>query len=60
MRATPYRDPDSPPVCSHGDVEKRVLKGGDGPDDAAEQWTCRECDAYCWKYCDGTMSQWRS
>jgi hypothetical protein len=44
--------------CAHRNVEKRVLKGGDGPDDAAEALTCNDCGVWGWRYCDGTVS-WR-
>ena len=45
--------------CKHKNVERNTLYGGDGPDEAAEAWSCHDCGAYAWKYCDGTVSAWR-
>lgn len=45
--------------CRHAHIRKRILSGGEGPDDAAESWKCEDCGAYAWKYCDRTVSTWR-
>jgi hypothetical protein len=48
--------------CVEGDhvpETVEVLKGGAGPDGAAEQVTCaRGCGAWGWRWCDGSVS-WR-
>ena len=45
--------------CEGTDFERRTLYGGEGPDGAAEQWTCRGCGAGTWLYCDGTHAPWQ-
>jgi hypothetical protein len=44
--------------CRGGDVDRRTLYGGDGPDEAAERWMCANCGAVAWVYCDATLSEW--
>lgn len=45
--------------CGGEDIDRRTLYGGEGPDQAAEQWTCRDCGAGTWLYCDGTHAPWQ-
>lgn len=49
----------APPKCMHTRVDIEVLKGGAGPDEAADSETCRDCGAHRWRYCDKTHSDWR-
>lgn len=55
----PYRISAAPLPCAHRNKTETVLKGGAGPDDAADKIDCLDCGAYRWRYCDGTKSDWR-
>jgi hypothetical protein len=41
--------------CSKGwhVVEEEILRGGDGPDDAAARLLCLRCGAKGWRWCGG-------
>lgn len=45
-------------ACHSGAVDRRTLYGGEGPDESSERWTCADCGAVAWFYCDGTLSSW--
>ena len=54
----PYRE-DWRDKCRHLETTSEVLKGGEGPDEAAELIRCKLCAMYRWKYCDGDLGSWQ-
>ena len=51
----PYQESSNPAMCPHTRREERILRGGDGPDDAATALTCSNCGALGWRYCDDSV-----
>ena len=45
-------------TCEHPSVRSTTLRGGAGPDNAAESLDCNICGATGWKWLDGSES-WR-
>jgi hypothetical protein len=50
----PYRT--APLSCEHKSVTERVLRGGEGLDDASKELHCNDCGMEGWQWFDKTRS----